>query len=180
MISAAEREAAVKRAAEMIERAGVPLRAGEGAAIEAADFGLGRLLLEGAEILTIAESPRIVVKVIVLFPGQTLPEHWHPPLGDDPGKEETIRAIWGSFAVFTPGLSDTPVSTAPHGKQQLYTARRAHLLRPGEQLHLPPGTKHWFQGGSEGGVAWSFTSTARDALDQFTDPHVVRRTVVQG
>jgi D-lyxose ketol-isomerase len=179
VISASVRESAVRRAAEMIERAGVPLRRDEAAQIEAADFGLGRLLVEGAEILTIAESPRIVVKVIVLFPGQTLPEHWHPPLGDDPGKEETIRAIWGSFAVFTPGQSDTAVSTLPQGKEQYYTAHRGHLLGPGEQIHLPPGTKHWFQAGPEGGVAWSFTSTARDALDHFSDPQVVRKTVVQ-
>jgi D-lyxose ketol-isomerase len=54
--------------------------------------------------------------------------------------------------------------------------RHEVVLTPGDQLVLPPGTKHWFQAGERGAVMYSFSSTVRDILDQFTDPAVVRET----
>jgi D-lyxose ketol-isomerase len=51
-------------------------------------------------------------------------------------------------------------------------------MKPGDQLVLEPGTPHWFQAGPEGAVVYSFSTPARDNLDTFTDPSVVRKTVV--
>jgi D-lyxose ketol-isomerase len=39
---------------------------------------------------------------------------------------------------------------------------------------LQPGEKHWFQARNEGAVMYSFSTIARDALDQFTDPNIER------
>ena len=54
---------------------------------------------------------------------------------------------------------------------------RKHLL-PGDQLILPPGTKHWFQAGPQGAVMYSFSTTVRDVLDQFSDPSIIRKTEI--
>src|SRR6185437_11532858 len=44
---------------------------------------------------------RCCAKELVLFPGQTCPEHRHPPLGPDkPGKEETFRCRWGTVYLY--------------------------------------------------------------------------------
>jgi len=179
VISPGELESARAMAAALIHRAGVPMRSDEPPRIEAADFGLGHLEIEGAQILTVAESPRLAVKLIALFPGQTLPEHWHPMVGDDPGKEETIRVQWGSMAIFAPGAGRLEGWPPPAGKEAVYSVREGRMLAAGDQYYLPPGTRHWFQGGLEGAVVWSFSSVARDVLDRFTDPAVVRTTVVK-
>jgi D-lyxose ketol-isomerase len=174
MITHADEQGPRLRAAGLIHTAGFVVRAEEIASIECADFGLGNLLTEGAQILTLAQSPRLAAKLIVLFPGQTLPEHWHPPVGDDPGKEETIRVFLGSMFIGLPGEGEIQ-ATIPRGKEPHYTCRHERLLIAGEQCYLPPGTRHWFQGGPEGVVAGSFSSVAYDILDRFTDPGVIRR-----
>ena len=52
------------------------------------------------------------------------------------------------------------------------------MLRPGEQFTIPPDTLHSFTAGPEGAVVSEFSSTSRDGLDVFTDPQVLRETVV--
>jgi D-lyxose ketol-isomerase len=51
-------------------------------------------------------------------------------------------------------------------------------MRPGDQITLAPGVKHWFQTREEGSVMYSFSTIACDALDQFTDKDIVRITSV--
>ena len=63
----------------------------------------------------------------------------------------------------------------PEGKEGVYSCRNERLLQRGDQLTLAPGQKHWFQGGPEGAVVYSFSSTVRDLQDGFTDPAVVRK-----
>ena len=96
MLTRKEFEAAQTRAAAMIRASGIHITDEETQKVEVADFGLSRLDVEGAQILTFVAAGRIAVKVVALFANQTLPEHWHPPVGDDPGKEETIRVIAGT------------------------------------------------------------------------------------
>ena len=38
-------------------------------------------------------------KELILMPRQTCPEHWHPPVGGEPGKEETFRCRWGEIDI---------------------------------------------------------------------------------
>ena len=52
-------------------------------------------------------------------------------------------------------------------------------MHPGDQLILTPGTKHWFQAGERGAVMYSFSTKVRDALDQFSDPLIVRETIIK-
>jgi len=164
------------RAAAMMRDAGVVFTPEEAESIAVADFGLSHLEVEGAQILTFVNSERISVKVIVLFPGQTLPEHWHPPVGDDPGKEETLRVIAGTVYCGLPGNGPVRYATLPVGKEAYYTCRREVIMHPADQITLAPGVPHWLQAGPEGVVLYSFSSCARDILDGFADPDIVRET----
>jgi D-lyxose ketol-isomerase len=67
----------------------------------------------------------------------------------------------------------------PDGKEDAYTVRHELILKPGEQITLQPGTKHWFQAGKEGAVMYSYSTVARDVLDCFTDPQIERVTRIQ-
>jgi D-lyxose ketol-isomerase len=178
MITREELVEACAQASEMIEAAGVHLTEAEKKKITAADFGLSRLREEGIQILTLFETERVAGKILVLFPKQTIPEHWHPAVGDDPGKEEIIRAISGDLYFYIPGTDTLKRGFIVAGKDDCYTMRHEVVLNPGEQLILPPGTKHWFQAGDRGAVMYSFSTTVRDILDRFSDPGVKRETVI--
>ena len=162
----------------MIEEAGIFITEDEKGRIDVADFGLSHLETEGIQILTYFSTDRISAKVLVLFPNQTEPEHWHPPVDDDPGKEEICRAVSGNLRFYVPGENTLNEGFIPDGKESCYTMRHEVILPPGDQIHLPPGTKHWFQAGPEGCVMYSFSTCVRDGLDGFTDPEIVRATKI--
>jgi D-lyxose ketol-isomerase len=178
MITRKQQEAARTRAAAMMRQAGIHLKPEEDIAIEVVDFGLGRLEQEGVQVFTMVQTDRISAKVLALFPNQTEPEHWHPPVGDDPGKEETIRVVAGTVYFYVPGEDTFSRGFIVAGKECCYTMRRELVMQPGDQITLAPGVKHWFQAREGGAVMYSFSTIARDALDRFTDPDIVRVTNV--
>ncbi|MEF8817435.1 MAG: hypothetical protein V5A58_11640 [Salinibacter sp.] len=83
-------EEARRRAQDYLNRAGIVLTDEEAANIEVADFGLGELMETGLQLVTYVNTQRVCAKELVLFPRQTCPEHKYPPIGGDPGKEETL------------------------------------------------------------------------------------------
>ena len=97
------------RAAELLADAGIVLTPDERDAIEVADFGLNRLEEIGLQIVVYVNTDRVCAKELVLFPGQLCPEHRHPPVGADPGKEETFRCRRGSVLL---GSTDTAKSSS--------------------------------------------------------------------
>jgi D-lyxose ketol-isomerase len=166
------------RAAKMMQEAGIIINQKEIEAMDVADFGLNNLMVEGGQMLTFFNTNRVSAKVLAMFPGQTLPEHWHTAFGQDPGKEETIRAVWGTLYFYKEGKDTLKMAKIPKGKEDCYTAREEIIMTPGSQITIEPGVKHWFQAGEEGAVAFSFSSSARDALDLFTDKNFVRVTKI--
>ena len=158
MITELELREAQAYAAEQLAAAGLAITEAERTSIEVADFGLSRLREVGLQLLVYVNADRYCAKELVLFPGQTCPEHRHPPFDGTPGKEETFRCRAGLV--------------------HLHVAGEEIVLRPGEQFTIPPDTLHWFQAGPEGAVVSEFSSTSRDELDVFTDPAVERRTIV--
>ena len=151
------REAQAYAAAELAA-AGIVLTDAERASIEVADFGLSRLREQGLIVLVYVNTDRYCAKELVLYPGQTCPEHRHPPFEGTPGKEETFRCRRGLVTLHVDG--------------------RELVLRPGEQFTIPPDTLHSFTAGPDGAVISEFSSTSRDDLDVFSDPNVRRATVV--
>jgi D-lyxose ketol-isomerase len=174
MIAGQEYETARRDAAALLERSGIPLHPGEAEKVEVVDFGLGHIRVEGLQLLTIFETDRMAGRILIMTPNQTEPEHWHPPWGENPGKQEIIRAFWGEVRFYLQGEDTMRSGFLVPGREHLYTMRNEQLLSPGDTLLLEPGSRHWFQAGQEGAVFFSFSTTLKDAADRFTDPRVVR------
>ncbi len=180
MISREELLTAQKRAKEYLDRAGIVITPEEAANIEVADFGLGDLMNTGLEIVVYVNTERVCAKELVLFPRQTCPEHRHPPVAGEPGKEETFRCRWGQVFLYVPGEpTSTPKGRPPKGRENTYTVWHEIVLNPGDQYTLMPNTLHWFQAGDEGAVVSEFSTRSRDESDIFTDPDIQRATVVR-
>ena len=139
----------------MLADAGIVLTPLEREQIQIADFGLGRLDEVGLQIVVYVNTDRVCAKELVMFPHQRCPEHRHPPVDDEPGKEETFRVRRGTVHLHVEGDSDV-------------------VLAPGEQYTIPPNTLHSFEAGDEGAIVSEFSTKSRDALDVFTDPQIVR------
>jgi D-lyxose ketol-isomerase len=178
MISRKDYEACQLEAATMIRDAGIYIKDNEFSTIEVVDFGLSNIRKEGIQVMTFFATERISAKVLVLLPNQTEPEHWHPPVGNDPGKEEIIRSVKGDLRFYIPGEGHVDQGFVPDKKASCYSMRNEVILNPGDQLILAPGSKHWFQAGEHGAVMYSFSTCVRDGLDKFTDPDIVRETVI--
>ncbi|HZW09783.1 MAG TPA: D-lyxose/D-mannose family sugar isomerase [Phycisphaerales bacterium] len=161
--------------AALLRRAGIVVTGPELAALELADMGLGSFEREGLAVLVYINCGRYCAKELVMLPRQTCPEHRHPPVGGDPGKQETFRVRFGTVYLRVGGAPTADaIARPPRGKERWYTAAREIVLGPGEQFTIPPDTLHWFQAGPEGAVVSEFSSTSRDELDVFTDPAVRR------
>jgi D-lyxose ketol-isomerase len=175
MSASVDRGDARARAAAILAQAGVVLTQREQDNIEVADFGLADLERTGLEIVVYVNTDRYCAKELVLFPRQTCPQHLHPPVGADPGKEETFRCRWGLVWLYVEGeAARTIQARLPAGSEDHYTVFHEIMLRPGEQYTIPPNTLHWFQAGDEGAIVSEFSSTSRDEYDVFTDPRIVR------
>ncbi len=160
MISKQEQDEARAYAIEQMQAAGIAVSDDESRQLEVADFGLGRLREIGLMVLVYVNNDRYCAKELVLYPGQTCPEHRHPPFAGTPGKEETFRCRLGRVDLVVDGA--------------------AVSLGPGDQYTIPPDTLHWFQASEEGAVVTEFSSASRDDLDIFTDPRIIRAPIVEG
>jgi D-lyxose ketol-isomerase len=181
MLTQTEVEAARVRARKYLARAGIILTPEESARIEVADFGLGDLERTGLEVVTYVNTDRVCAKELVLFPGQTCPEHRHPPVAGEAGKEETFRCRWGKVYLYVEGHPVKPQeaqAVPPPGREHAYTVWREIILEPGQQHTIPSNTLHWFQGASEGAVVSEFSTRSRDETDIFTDKEIERIPVI--
>jgi D-lyxose ketol-isomerase len=175
MIKRSEVRKAQTRAADMLTKVGIEVTSDERNNIEVAEFGLDELEQTGLELVVYVNTDRYCAKELVLFPGQTCPEHRHPPVDGEPGKMETFRCRWGKVWLYTEGDSSPDVQAhIPAGGEKYYTVFNEIELNPGEQYTIPPDTLHWFQAGDEGAIVSEFSSTSRDEFDIFTDPRIKR------
>ncbi len=176
MLSEPELASARARALEYFSRASIELTAEEIESIEIVDLGLDELEETGLELITYVNTDRVCAKELVLFPGQTCPEHRHPPTPTTgPGKEETFRCRWGLVYLYVPGEpSPAPQAQPPAHRRAHYTVWHEIVLRPGQQHTIPPDTLHWFQAGPDGAVVSEFSTHNDDSGDIFTDPAIRR------
>jgi len=164
-------------AKEYLRGAGIVITQAERQSLEVVEFGLGRFEEFGAVILVYINNDRYCAKELVLFPNQTVPEHRHPPVNAEPGKQETFRCRWGEVYLYVPGVpTPNPKAIIPEEKKNYFTLWHEIILRPGDQYTVPPDTLHWFQAGEKGAVLSEFSSISRDELDLFTDPEIQRIT----
>jgi D-lyxose ketol-isomerase len=179
MLSVSQVRQAQKKALGYFKKAGIHLTASERTKIEVADFGLSELGETGLELLTYLNTQRCCAKELVLFPGQTCPEHRHPSHDGQPGKEETFRCRRGTVCLYVPGVrTKKPKVPPPQAPQGAYTVFHEIVLKGGDQYTLMPNTKHWFRSGPQGAIVSEFSTRSRDDLDIFSDERIQRMTKV--
>jgi D-lyxose ketol-isomerase len=165
----------------MLNKAGIVLTPREQADIEITDLGLGEYARQGLALVVYINDERYCAKELVLQPRQTCPQHRHPPVDGQPGKQETFRCRAGQVYLYVEGTPAAhPQCRAPEGSETAYTVWHEIALGPGEQYTIPPDTLHWFQGGDEGAIVSEFSSRSADEHDIFTDPRIVRAPAILG
>lgn len=162
----------IENALKMYEKAKIVLTDEEKKNIEIADFGLNDLDNTALTLITYINTQRCCAKEMVLMPGQTCPEHRHPEVSGNPGKEETFRCRYGKVYLYVSGEPcENPTCKPPKG---VYTVFHEIVLNPGEQYTIYPNTLHWFQAGEDGAVISEFSTHSSDETDIFSDPNIVR------
>lgn len=167
---------AVTRTLAMFDEAKIALTQEERKKVEIADFGLNDLEHIGLQLITYINTERVCAKEMVLFPGQTCPEHRHPDGTDDTGasykgKQETFRCRAGEVELFVDGERNVTTIDLPSTEVTVF---HRIVLHPGEQYTLYPNTKHWFRAGKGGAIVSEFSTMSRDETDIFTDSRVDR------
>lgn len=173
MLSDVEIKEARARSAGILKDAGIVLTPDEEATMEVAEFGLGEHDRTGLQLVVYVNTDRCCAKELVLFQGQTCPEHYHPPFEGTPGKEETFRVRKGTVYLYVEGEPTANPRCTP-SRSQHYTAWHEVRLGEGEQYTIPPMTRHWFQAPDGPAVVSEFSTQSRDEYDVFTDPDIVR------
>ena len=179
MIDKKQFEAARLKAIAYFDKAGIILTEEEKKSIEIADFGLSDLDRIGLEVLVYVNTTKVCAKELIMFPGQTCPEHIHPIKNGISGKEETFRCRWGKVYLYVSGEKNcTPKTDDLENHKEYLKVAHEIVLNPGEQYTLFPDTWHWFRAGNEGAVVSEFSTTSTDDQDLFTDPRINRFTKI--
>ncbi|MDR0293769.1 MAG: hypothetical protein LBH95_06415 [Oscillospiraceae bacterium] len=127
MLTAAQREKAVRDTVQALKTAGIILTGEETADIEVADFGLNDLANIGLQLIVYINTSRVCAKELVMAPWQTCPEHRHPPVRGLPGKEETFRCRAGLVYLYVAGQPNSMPQS--QGKEEcLAPAAAGHRL----------------------------------------------------
>ncbi len=165
-----------QRALEYFEKAYIVLSEEEKENLEVADFGLNDIENTGLQLVTYVNTDRYCAKEMVLFPGQTCPEHRHPERENgEEGKQETFRCRFGKVYLYVEGVETKDRGVQPPvGDEEYYTVFQEIILEPGQQYTIAPDTLHWFKAGSRGAVISEFSSNSEDESDIFTDPRIKR------
>ena len=175
MISKETYNEAVKKTLEAFDAAKIVLTEEERNNVEIADFGLNNLEYIGLQLIIYVNTERVCAKEMVLFPGQTCPEHRHPDGVENGvpyvGKQETFRCRAGEVELFVEGERNVGEIELPPTDVTVF---HRIVLRAGEQYTLYPNTLHWFRAGKEGAIVSEFSTKSRDDTDIFTDKRIER------
>jgi len=177
MIPSKEYVKAQKQAADFLKKANIIITKKEEKNIEIVDHGFGDLKHIAVQILVYINTDRYCAKELIMFPRQIVPQHRHPAVEKEPGKQETFRCRYGTVYLYVPGEPvKKPKAKLPPNKKNYFTVWNEIILKPGDQYTLEPDTWHWFQAGDEGAVISEFSSKSRDEFDIFEDPDIIRIT----
>ena len=173
MLTKTDYEKFSKEAEKYLAKAGIVITEEERKNIEVAEYELGCIEKVGLELVVYVNTDRCCAKELVLLPGQTCPEHRHPEINGETGKEETFRCRFGKVYLYVEGEETYDRQcTPPEGMEEYFTCKKEIVLNPGEQYTIMPNTLHWFRAGSEGAVVSEFSTKSRDEFDIYTDPRI--------
>lgn len=174
-ITQAERAQWQTKAKAYLDRAGLIITPQELADMEIADMGYADFENIGLAVVVYINTARVCAKELILLPNQTCPEHLHPPVGGEAGKEETFRCRYGEVYLYVSGEpTPNPKGRVPNGHEDVFTVWHEIVLKAGEQYTIYPETWHWFQAGPEGAVVSEFSTRSTDENDIFRDPRIKR------
>ena len=138
--------------------------------IQIVDYNTGNFYQMGLAMVAFVNVPSYCGKFIFFFPGQCCAEHWHPIIGNKPGKEETFRVLWGKAYAYGSGEPTKNIKAKiPKGREKYFTCRHEVILNPGDQYTVGLNEKHWWQAGPEGVIALEVSSQSRDEYDLTTE-----------
>ena len=173
MLTKADYEKYSSEAKKYLAKAGIAITKGEEERIEVAEYELGCIDKVGLELVVYVNTDRCCAKELVLLPYQTCPEHRHPEINGEVGKEETFRCRYGKVYLYVEGEGNGEIQAKrPEGMEEYFTCTNEIILNPGEQYTIMPNTLHWFQAGAEGAVVSEFSTKSRDEYDIYTDPRI--------
>jgi len=179
MITKNKQEELIVKSLKLLKKAHIVITPKEAKNVETADFSLGHPESTGLQLIVYLNTERCCAKELILLPKQTCPQHKHPPVAGEPGKEETFRCRWGRVYLYVEGRPTAkPKCKPPKDSVEHYTVWRQIVLSPGQQHTLAPNTWHWFQAGTKGTIVSEFSTKSRDESDIFSDPRIRRQTVV--
>jgi D-lyxose ketol-isomerase len=175
MITARQQKKLICKSVGYLRKAGIVITPKESRAIEVADFGLSDVENTGLQLVVYLNTERCCAKELILLPNQTCPQHKHPPVEGELGKEETFRCRWGKVYLYVDGRPTAKHKCKPpKDSEKYYSVQHEIELNPGEQYTLAPNTWHWFQAGPKGAIVSEFSTKSRDEADIFSDPHIRR------
>ncbi|MBQ8541620.1 MAG: D-lyxose/D-mannose family sugar isomerase [Clostridia bacterium] len=161
-------------ALEYLEKAGIVITETEKKNVEVAEYELGCIEKVGLELVVYVNTEKCCAKELVLLPGQTCPEHRHPAIGGEDGKEETFRCRYGKVYLYVEGEeTENRQTNPPEGMEEYFTCKKEIVLNPGEQYTIMPNTLHWFRAGDCGAIVSEFSTKSRDEYDIYTDPRII-------
>lgn len=173
MLTKSDYEKYSRKALEYFEKANIVLTDEEKSRIEVAEYELGCLDKIGLELVVYVNTDKCCAKELVLLPHQTCPEHRHPPVLGEDGKEETFRCRYGKVYLYVEGEpADEIHAKIPEGFEDCFKSMHEIVLNPGEQYTIYPNTLHWFQAGDGGAVVSEFSTKSRDEYDIYTDKRI--------
>lgn len=169
MLTKQDYEKYSKEAKKYLDKAGIVITAEEESRIEVAEYDQGNIDVIGLELVVYVNTERCCAKELVLLPGQTCPEHRHPGINGEEGKEETFRCRYGTVYLYVEGEKTEMKGSKPAGYEDVLTCEHEIILKPGEQYTIMPNTLHWFRAGEKGAVVSEFSTKSRDEYDIYTD-----------
>ncbi len=173
MLTKKDYEKYSSEAKKYLDKASIAITKEEEEKIEVAEYELGCIDKVGLELVVYVNTDRCCAKELVLLPYQTCPEHRHPEINGETGKEETFRCRYGKVYLYVEGEGkDEILAKRPEGMEEYFTCTNEIILNPGEQYTIMPNTLHWFQAGPEGAVVSEFSTKSRDEYDIYTDPRI--------
>jgi D-lyxose ketol-isomerase len=167
-----------KKINEIYKKSKIILTVSELDNMEITDFGLGDFKNIGLAVIIYVNTSRVCAKELIMLPGQICPQHIHPDIQGEKGKEETFRCRWGKVYLYTTGEKEGEIQARiPVKYKNNFNVFQEIILDPGSQHTLKPNTWHWFMAGSEGAVLSEFSTHSFDAGDIFFDKSILRKAV---
>ena len=118
-------------ALKYLGKAHIALTDEEKSRVEVAEYELGCIEKIGLELVVYVNTERCCAKELVLLPHQTCPEHRHPEINGEPGKEETFRCRYGKVYLYVEGEptdKDKIRAKLPEGFEDCFTFFKEIIL----------------------------------------------------